>query len=125
MQRAVTLKAGEEFKRSATKEQSDWSNGGVTEENMFLSLPLTASLIIEQLVSGMSDKAGISDSFSEELGFRGESSKSMYSPPTLEFAEGVLMEQLNGCQLQFPSMAEKKQQNLRTMQKLLTQMATD
>ncbi len=115
--RAVTLEADSELKRSATKDDSDWSYGGATEENLFLSLPLTTSLVTEQQVLGMSEESGISDSFSEELGFRCESSKRKYSLPALAFSEYVLREQLNGYQSQLALMAEEVA-GLSTMQKL-------
>ncbi len=109
--RAVTLEADGELKRSATKDDSDRSNGEANYEELELlfqlSAPPTTSLITEQQVSGMSEESGISDSFSEELGFRCESSKRMYSLPALDFSECVLREQLNSYQLQFPSMAEE------------------
>ncbi len=72
MRRAVTLKVDKELKRPATKERCDWSYGGANEEHEedFLSLPPTTSLITEQLRSGMSEKAGFSDSPAGNLGSR-------------------------------------------------------
>ncbi len=86
MQRAVTLEADKELKRSATKDESDRSNGRANYEELeplFQSSaiasnsnsPPTTSLIIEQQVSEMSEKSGISGAFSKELGLRGGSSK--------------------------------------------------
>ncbi len=86
MRRAVTLKADKELKRSATKDESDWSYGEANCEELEplfqssaiasnSSSPPTTSLIIEQQVSGILEKADISDSVSEMLGLRGVSSK--------------------------------------------------
>ncbi len=66
------MEADSELKQPATKDDSDWSDGGATEENLFLSLPLTTSLVTEHQVSGISEKSDVSESVSEMLGLRGE-----------------------------------------------------
>ncbi len=83
------MEADSKLKRPATKDDSDWLDGGATEENLFLSLPLTTSLVTEQQVSGMSEESGVSDSFSGELGFRCESSERMYSLQALDLSEYI------------------------------------
>ncbi len=69
MLRAVILEADRRLKRSATKDDSNRSNGEVNYEELELlfqlSAPPTTLLITEQQVSGMSEEFGISNSFSE------------------------------------------------------------
>ncbi len=86
MQRVVTLEADKELKQSATKDESNRSNGEADYEELeplFQSSaitsnsnsPPTTSLIADQQVSGMSEKSDVSAAFSEKLGLRSGSSK--------------------------------------------------
>ncbi len=98
-----------------TKEQCDRADGRANKEDeeVFLGLPPTTSLITEQLRSGMSEKAGFPDSRSENLGSSCDTSKRMYSVSALEFSEYVQTEWLNSCQSQFASMAEEETARLK------------
>ncbi len=100
MQRAVTLEADKELKWTATRDESDRSNGEADYEELkplFQSsvitsnsnLPPTTSLINEKQVLEISEKSDVSDLVLEEQELGSKSSKQTDSPLAPVISESV------------------------------------